>query len=96
MQADQLLALAQRCHEQGVHTALDTCGYASWQILEKLVPYIDLFLYDVKLMDHEHHQKYTGVSNHLILQNLQKLSSNGALIQIRMPLIAGISTRVLR
>jgi len=91
VQSDCVQALAEKCREQGVHTALDTCGYANWQVIEDLLPYIDLFLYDLKLMDDDRHQKYTGVSNRLVLQNLKDLSSSGSAIQIRMPLIAGIN-----
>ena len=91
MQADFVLALAERCHENGLHTALDTCGYVAWHIMEKLLPMIDLFLYDIKLMDDSRHRQYTGVSNQCILDNLSNLSAGGAHIQVRMPLIAGVN-----
>ncbi len=91
MQADFVLALAERCHEHGLHTALDTSGYATWRVMEKLLPLIDLFLYDLKLMDDGRHRQYTGVSNQRILENLSNLSANGAHIQVRMPLVAGVN-----
>ena len=62
--------------EKKIHTAVDTSGYISWEILDKISPKVDLFLYDLKIMDSKKHQKYTGVSNEIILENLKKLSSS--------------------
>jgi pyruvate formate lyase activating enzyme len=79
------------CKEQHIHTAVDTSGYTSWENFHSILPLVDLFLYDVKLMDESRHQKYTSVSNKLILNNLQKLSEAGAHIVVRIPLIPGIN-----
>jgi pyruvate formate lyase activating enzyme len=91
LQRDFLLALLKRCKELEIHTAVDTCGSFSWQALERLRPYVDLFLYDVKTMDDERHQEATGVSNKLILQNLQRLSEEGQQIIMRVAIVPGIN-----
>lgn len=91
MQADFLLALLNACAEREIHRALDTCGYASWAAFEKILPRVNLFLYDLKLMDEAEHLRYTGVSNIPILNNLQKLSGTGIPLIIRIPLIPGVT-----
>lgn len=91
MQPEFLMGLLTACKARGLHTALDTSGYASWQTIAGLKDTVDLFLYDLKLMDEEQHRKYTGVSNKLILENLQKLAESGKLIWIRVPVIPEIN-----
>jgi len=86
-----LAALLGACKQMGIHTVVDTCGYAAWDVIEPLVGEVDLFLYDLKLMDDIRHMKYTGVSNRRVLSNLQRLSENAAQIEIRIPLIPGIN-----
>jgi len=86
-----LLALLQACRAQEIHTALDTCGFASWTTLERIRPHVDLFLYDLKLMDEDRHRQFTGVSNAPILHNLIKLSENDHEIIIRFPLVPGFN-----
>ncbi len=86
-----LLALLQACSEQGLHTALDTCGFAAWETLDSVREYVDLFLYDLKLMDEGKHRKFTGVSNGVILGNLRMLSQRGHDIILRVPLIPGVN-----
>lgn len=83
--------LLRACKAEEIHTALDTCGYTPWDALERVQPFVDLFLYDLKLMDDELHRKYTGVSNRVILANLQKLVSAGSRVIVRIPLIPGIT-----
>ncbi|HHW32289.1 MAG TPA: glycyl-radical enzyme activating protein [Clostridiaceae bacterium] len=73
----------------GIHTTIDTCGYVPWENFEKVLPYTDLFLYDVKVMDPVRHKEYTGVDNSLILANLKKIIDLGASVIIRVPLIPG-------
>lgn len=79
------------CKEQQIHTTVDTCGHSSWENFSLILPLVDLFLYDIKLMDADKHIKYTSMSNKLILDNLQNLSSAGAHIIVRIPLIPGIN-----
>jgi pyruvate formate lyase activating enzyme len=90
-QSGFLRALLQACQEKEIHTAVDTCGFAAWDALDKVRGHVDLFLYDLKLMDDGRHQRYTGVSNRLILDNLRLLSSLGHNISIRVPIIPGIN-----
>lgn len=79
------------CKERQIHTTVDTCGYSSWENINSIRPYVDLFLYDVKLMDAGKHIKYTAVSNRRILDNLCNLSNARAHIIVRIPLIPGIN-----
>ncbi len=82
-----LLALKER----GIHSAIETSGYASSDVIVHLSKSTDLFLYDVKLMDDVRHRQYIGVSNALILQNLKLLSARGAKTIVRMPVVPGIN-----
>ena len=79
------------CREQHIDATVDTSGYTSWENLCSIVPLVDLFLYDLKLMDETRHIKYTSVSNMLIINNLRKLAEMGAHIIVRIPLIPGIN-----
>jgi pyruvate formate lyase activating enzyme len=90
-QSEFLEGLLNGCREKKIHTAVDTSGYVSWEILNKISPKVDLFLYDLKIMDSERHKKYTGVSNEIILENLKKLSSVHHNIFVRFPVIPGIN-----
>jgi len=91
MQPDFLYNLLKACNEKGIHTALDTCGYAKKEVLLKISENVDLFLYDLKIIDEEKHIEFTGVSNELILENLRELSRLGKKIIVRFPLIPGIN-----
>ncbi|PWH13039.1 MAG: glycyl-radical enzyme activating protein [Anaerolineae bacterium] len=90
-QPNFLAALLQACRSQGIHTAVDTCGFASWDTLNRLRTDIDLFLYDLKLIDEERHRQFTGVSNLPILENLRRLSAFGHSIFVRFPIIPQIN-----
>ncbi|WP_211285091.1 glycyl-radical enzyme activating protein [Sporomusa acidovorans] len=90
-QIEFLEALLVACKARRIHTALDTSGYASWDSLARIAGNVDLFLYDIKLMDEVKHRKYTGVSNQLILENLKKLAATQSNIWIRVPVIPGIN-----
>ena len=92
LQIDFLTQILKRCKENGIHTAVDTAGNVSWDSFEKIIPYTDLFLYDIKCLSNERHIKYTSVSNGLILENLKKLSSEFKNeIIIRIPVIEGVN-----
>ena len=86
-----LEALAAKCKLRGLHVAIDTCGYVPQDSFERILPYTDLFLYDLKLIDPARHQHHTGQNNALILENLRYLSGAGAEINLRLPLIEGIN-----
>ena len=90
-QPDFVCALLRACKEKGIHTALDTCGFAAWEVLDSVREHVGLFLYDLKLMDDARHRQFTGVSNAPILSNLQALSQRRSAIVIRVPLIPGIN-----
>ncbi len=88
---DFVEALCRRLHGEGVSVYIDTCGYAPYENFKRILPWTDLFLYDIKLMDGEAHRKYCGRDNALILENLIRLSRDGARIHIRIPVIGGIN-----
>lgn len=91
MQPAFLLAMLKASRLSGFHTAVDTSGMADRTVLEQIVPYTNLFLYDLKLMDDTLHEKYTGVSNRQMLDNLKWLAHQKVQIHIRIPLINGIT-----
>lgn len=91
MQPEFLYDLLQQCHMKGIHTVVDTCGYSSSEVMEKISANTDLFMYDLKLVDDGKHIKYTGVSNKIILDNLKLLDRLEKPVAIRVPLIPGIN-----
>jgi pyruvate formate lyase activating enzyme len=91
MQLDFLGELLAGCRKRNIHTAVDSCGYASKEAFDKIVNKVDVFLYDVKMMDDKRHKRYTGVSNKLILENFERLAGNGSGILVRFPVIPSIN-----
>ncbi len=91
LQAGFLVELLKSCRASEIHTALDTCGFANWETLERVRSLVDLFLYDIKLMDPLRHRKYTLVFNTRILENLQRLARLGHQVTARVPVIPGIN-----
>jgi pyruvate formate lyase activating enzyme len=79
------------CRKRKIHTTVDTCGYTTWENFVSILPLVDVFLYDIKLIDPARHKKYTSVSSKKILDNLRKLSSQKAQIIVRIPLIPGVN-----
>lgn len=88
---DYLEELCKSCKYQGISVIIDTCGHANYESYQRLLPYVDGFLYDIKLIDSQKHKQFTGKPNNLILNNLTKLSENNADINIRIPLICGVN-----
>ena len=84
--------LAKLCQNAGISLNIDTCGFVPFDKFQKMLPYTDTFLYDIKIMSGARHKQFTGSDNSLILENLTKLSESGAKIHIRLPLIDGINT----
>jgi len=82
--------LLEACKREGLHTALDTTGYAAWDTMKWVLSSVDLVLFDIKHLDPLEHRKATGVDNGVILANLLKLSGEKE-IWLRMPLIAGFN-----
>ncbi|MCX5752422.1 MAG: glycyl-radical enzyme activating protein, partial [Candidatus Krumholzibacteria bacterium] len=91
MQVEFLEALLRASRKRNVCTALDTCGYAPWESIDRIRGMVDLFLYDVKIVDDARHRELTGVSNEPIIENLRALSRHGHNIRLRIPIIPGIN-----
>lgn len=90
-QPEFALKILKACKEKGIHTAIETCGFADWKVYEQLAQYVDLFLYDIKQIDPQIHKELVGVDNIRIITNLYKLFDIGAKITIRMPMIKGLN-----
>jgi pyruvate formate lyase activating enzyme len=91
LQKDALSELLRLCKENGINTAVDTAGNVPFEFFEKVIPYTDTFLYDIKCISDDKHKRGTGVSNALILENLERLSERGCDIVIRIPVIPGFN-----
>ena len=92
MQSAFVLEMVREARKKGLHMAMETCGFASWEIAKKVFSQMDLLLYDIKAMDAEEHRRFTGVSNEQILENLYRTAQELTVpIWIRMPLLAGVN-----
>lgn len=89
MQPDFAAELLRALKSEGIRTAVDTSGFASRETIEKVLPYTDVFLYDIKSASEEAHIKCTGQSNKIILDNLEYIDNAGAKIEIRIPFVPG-------
>ena len=88
----QSVRLLSLCKENGLHTAIETCGMVSREVLLTALPYTDLFLWDLKDTDSARHRQYTGAPNEKILENLREISRRGARIRLRCILVQGVNT----
>jgi pyruvate formate lyase activating enzyme len=86
--AEAVLRLAR---EEGLHTAMETCGYAPWSDYEPLLPHLNLVLFDIKHMDPVRHKQATGVDNERILENARRIADSRVPTIIRVPLIPGFN-----
>lgn len=86
--------LLMECKHMGIHTAIETCGYAKLDSLLMVAQFTDLFLYDIKHIDSDKHYELTGVRNERILDNLTELIRRGLNVKIRMPLIRGMNDSI--
>ncbi len=91
MQKDYLLELMQACYDEGIDITLDTCGYCNHENFKAFIPYVNLFLFDCKLMNAKKHQQYTEQDNELILENLKFLLQHNKNVHIRIPLIPEVN-----
>ena len=91
LQADFCAALLARLKAEGLATAVDTCGFVPQEAFDKVLPYTDLFLYDIKAIDEDVHLRCTGHSNKCILENLRYLQSCGKAVEIRVPYVPGFN-----
>ncbi|MBO6163963.1 MAG: glycyl-radical enzyme activating protein [Lachnospiraceae bacterium] len=85
--------LCRQLHREGISVFIDTSGFAPYEHFERLLPYVDVFLYDIKRIDREDHLEYIGVDNTMILENLIKLSEAGAGLYIRIPVVGGVNAK---
>ncbi len=92
LQHEFLFKMLQLCKARGMHTAVDTTLFSSWEIVARMAEATDLFLVDLKLIDDQKHQFYTGVSNAAILKNIRKLVSGNVPVRIRIPMIPEVTT----
>ena len=91
MQPDFVKGLLEACRNSRIRTVLDTCGYADPSVLPDICDKVDLFLYDLKIMDEAKHRRFTGVGNDLILTNLKFLARHHSHVLIRIPVIPGVN-----
>lgn len=89
LQADLAAEILRLSKESGVHTAVETAGNIPWSAFEKILPYCDLYLYDIKAIDENRHKTLTGASNRLILDNAERLRRLGKNILFRTPVVPG-------
>jgi len=90
-QAEFLEQSLKLCHEVELKTALDTCGSGDWEVLERQLPFLNLILYDLKILDDGLHKKFTGISNKNILDNFIRLGKSGIEVIVRRPVIPGVN-----
>lgn len=88
---DYIESLCRILKNKGISVYIDTCGAVPYERFQRILPYADAFLYDIKLLDSEAHKQWIGMDNTLILENLKRLSADGAVIFIRMPIIGGVN-----
>jgi pyruvate formate lyase activating enzyme len=91
MQAGFVSELLKECRGSGIHTAVETCGHASWNRLSIVVAHTDLLLFDIKHIDPEIHRRRTGAGNELILENAVRASERVEEMIVRLPLIPGFN-----
>lgn len=85
-------ALLQAAQEQGISTAMESMGYAEWEVIDGLLPYLDQYLLDIKHMNPQKHKEYTGKSNERMLENAMKIARSGKTeLSIRVPVIPGFN-----
>ena len=89
LQADFCAELLKALKAEGIHTAVDTCGAVPRENFEKVIPFTDVFLYDIKAISRDVHKNCTGVFNQQILENLRFLDEQGAAVEIRIPYVPG-------
>ncbi|EFK09388.1 glycyl-radical enzyme activating family protein [delta proteobacterium NaphS2] len=85
------LSLLKLAKADSIHTVVDTSGFLEWELLERVLPYVDLFLFDVKVMDEKKHIKWTGKSNALIFENARKLAKHKAKLRLRLPVVHDVN-----
>ena len=90
-QPEAAINLLQACKQEGLHTAIETCGYTKKETILRFAEYVDLFLFDLKHIDPDRHFELTGVRNEMILENLEELLMKRNHVKVRMPMLKGIN-----
>ena len=90
-QPEAAINLLQACKQEGIHTAIETCGYTKKETILRFAEYVDLFLFDLKHIDPYRHFELTGVRNEMILENLEELIMKRNHVKVRMPMLKGIN-----
>ena len=90
-QPEAAINLLQACKQEGLHTAIETCGYTKKETILRFAEYVDLFLFDLKHIDPDRHFELTGVRNEMILENLEELIMKRNHVEVRMPMLKGIN-----
>ena len=90
-QPEAALSLLQAAKQEGINTAIETCGYCKKETILKLAEFVDLFLFDIKHFDSDRHSELTGVRNEIILDNLATLLEGRHNVQVRMPMLKGVN-----
>jgi pyruvate formate lyase activating enzyme len=91
MQPDVTRALFRRARKDNIHTALDTTGLAKWETIERILPFVDLVLFDIKTLDDAKHRKWTGAPNPMILENINKIAEFGTKIRLRCVIVHDVN-----
>lgn len=96
LQSDFCARLLERLKAKGINTAVDTCGYVSKEVIDKVLPYTDVFLYDVKAFDESVHEQGTGVKNDIILKNLEYIDRLNKQTEVRIPFVPNYTHTQIR
>jgi pyruvate formate lyase activating enzyme len=91
VQFEFLTAFLPLAKGKGLHITVETCGYVSYEKLRTIIPFLDLILYDIKAIDSALHRRLTRRSNGIILENLKRILNSGVAVQVRVPLIPGLT-----
>ncbi len=91
LQAEFCMELLKLLKWEGIHTAVDTCGFAKKADIDRLIDYTDIFLYDIKFYDEKKHIQYTGRTNQPIIENLKYIDTTGKPVEIRIPFVPTIN-----
>lgn len=91
LQADFVTEILKQCKKETIHTCLESTFCMEWRIIERAMPYTDMMITDIKHMDPEIHQQYTGMSNGQILENLRRISALEKPLIIRIPVVPGVN-----
>jgi pyruvate formate lyase activating enzyme len=91
MQGDFVASFFKQCQKLGIHTAMETCGYADTEVLKIVLKFTNLVYFDLKLMDPKLSRQYVGVSNKIILSNARVAAASSVPLIFRVPLIPGVN-----